>query len=205
MALNVVGQALLVHELIDSKKLVKGATVMYSSSEAARGVPSFGFPPPAIETGSKEEFVSALDGSLFVEKIKDTSYEATYGYAKCLGTLWTSAMARKNTDCRFVSVSPGMTFGTNLVNELDWTKRMVFAVATPIVKLFGMGHDTDFGAKRYLDVIYETDTYENGRFYGSVGSKLTGPLGLQDSFFEGLSKEEYQDNAYDAIQTFISK
>ena len=46
MALNVTGNALLVKELVSADKLAKESTVVYVSSEAARGVANMGFPAP---------------------------------------------------------------------------------------------------------------------------------------------------------------
>lgn len=200
MALNVVGNALLVKELIGAGKLESGSTVMYSSSEAARGVDKFGFHAPKVVDGSVEEFKAAIDGTKFS---KDKSYETTYSWAKFVGTIYFSSIARKEKDYRFVSVTPGMTTGTNLVNDLGFFQRTMFFLLSPLVKLFGMSHDTDAGAQRYIDVIYMPEKYENGKFYGSKGNKLTGEMGDQTSFFEALGNETYQDNAYAAVQEFL--
>lgn len=203
MALNVVGQALLATELIKSNKLINGGTIVYSSSEAARGVQAFGLPPPKINNGSILEFKSALDGSLFLHN-KDVSYGTTYAYAKCLGVLWMSAMARKEPDYRWISVSPGMTSGTNLFTELSCLERTMMAIIYPIANCCGMVHGVDDGAQRYLDVIYLTDEYKNGVFYGPLGKKLIGELGPQYVFFEDLGNEVYQDNAHAAVQNLMT-
>jgi NAD(P)-dependent dehydrogenase (short-subunit alcohol dehydrogenase family) len=203
MALNVTGSVLFTNELIKNEKLVKGATVMYASSEAARGVDSFGFPAPAIESGSVDEFKSVLDGSKFVQ-LGDVTYETTYSFAKCVGSLWIASMARQNTDYRWVSVSPGMTTGTNILNDLGGIKKFMFICMAPLLGWFAVSHGVDVGALRYLDTVYDTKTYENGMFYASAdASKLTGAIGPQFDFFTDLAKEEYQDNANTAIQTFL--
>lgn len=203
MALNVTGNALLVKELLSSNKLVKGSTIVYCSSEAARGVDSFGFPAPTIDdNGSVEEFKSAIDGSKFVKK-GDVTYETTYSYAKCLGVLWMSSMARKHPEYRFVSVSPGAVTGTNLLKDLGIVKVLMFKTLGPLMKLFGMAQDTDGGAQRYLDVVYMLDKYESGKFYGSKEGKLTGKMVLQTSMFADLGNEVYQDNAAVAVESFL--
>lgn len=205
MAVNTVGHALLVEELLDSGKLVEGGTVVYASSEAARGVPKFGFDKPIVESGTVEEFASAIDGSKFVGK--DDSYEVTYSYAKLLGVLWTSSMARERQadNFRFVSVSPGATEGTNIAKDFPLKTKILYCALAPIMRFFGMSHDTDHGAKRYLDVVYETEKYDNGVFYGSVESKFTGDLVPQLDMFEALGNETYQDNAKVAIRKFLKK
>ena len=43
-----------------------------------------------------------------------------------------------------------------------------------------------------------------GHFYGSIKG-LTGPMGDQLEFHKELRNETYQDNAYEAIQSFVSK
>ena len=201
MALNVVGNAKLVDELIKAKKLTPGSTIVYSSSEAARGVKSFGFPAPSIESGSVDEFKSALDGTMYV---KDKSYETTYSWAKCMGTLYFSGLARSNGNYRWVSVSPGGTAGTNLLNDLGLVQRLTFKMLAPIMKLFGMAHNTDAGAGRYLDVVYDTENnYGNGIFYGSEDGKFTGDMVDQTPIFKDLGKEEYQDNVVKAVESFF--
>lgn len=201
MALNVTGNALLFNELSEAGKLTKGSTVMYASSEAARGVASIGFPPPAIKDGSFDEFKSAIDGNMFTV---DKTYETTYCWAKCVGCLWISSMARRNSDYRFVSVSPGMCTGTNLLNDLGFLKKTTFTILGPLLKLSGMGHGIDDGAGRYIDVVCKTDEYENGVFYGSELKKFTGRLVPQTDMFKDLANENYQDNADAAIQSFFS-
>jgi len=200
MALNVVGNAALVHELQSANKFLKNATVLYSSSEAARGVPNFRFPPPKWESGSVEEFTSALKGSRFEN---DSSYETTYSWAKAMGTLWMSGMARKHPDIRWVSVSPGMTVGTNLARELGFVQRTMFSIVGPIFKFFGLGHGTDEGAGRYLDAVYQREAYESGKFYGSQEGKFTGALVDQEPLFPDLGNVQYQDNCNQAIQALL--
>jgi len=201
MAVNVTGSALLVDEIIKSDKLVKGSTIIYASSEAARGVPSMGFPAPTIDSGSEEEFKEAIDGTKFL-KLKDQSYETTYGFAKLVATLWNGSISRKFPDYRFIAVTPGMTTGTNIVNDLGYAKRIMFAMLVPVARMLGMSHETDVGAKRYLDAMYDFDTYKTGKFYGSIKG-VTGEMGDQLPFFDALGNETFQDNAYEAIHSFL--
>lgn len=201
MAVNTMGHALLVEECIQSKKLSKGSSVIYVSSEGARGVPNLGFPQPKIESGSVDEFKEAIDGSKFV-KLKDQSYETTYSFAKLTGNLWSNCMSRKFPEYRFVSVSPGMTDSTQIANDFPPFKKFIFTVLSPVVKILGMSHGPDLGAKRYLDTMFDFESYKTGKFYGSVKG-LIGPLGDQEQFFDALSSETFQDNAYEAIKSFF--
>lgn len=201
MAVNITGNALLIDECIQNNKLVKGSTIIYVSSEAARGVPNMAFPAPKVESGSVDEFKGAIDGSKFV-KLKDNSYQTTYGYAKLIATLWNGSMSRKFPDFRFVAVSPGMTEGTLIMKDFPLLEKFAFNMLVPITRLLKMSHKTDFGAKRYLDAMYDHETYKSGKFYASAKG-VTGPMGEQDGFLDALINETFQDNAYEAIHSFF--
>lgn len=68
MAVNVLGHIMLVEELIKAKKLSTAATVIYSGSESARGVPEMDLPTPKLDTGSVEEFTSICNGSFLSQE-----------------------------------------------------------------------------------------------------------------------------------------
>jgi hypothetical protein len=64
-------------------------------------------------------------------------------------------------------------------------------------------HGVEEGAKRYVDTLND-DSYRTGVFYASEHAALTGPLTDQGVFFADLNNENYQDNAYKAIHSFVS-
>ncbi|GFH61777.1 hypothetical protein CTEN210_18253 [Chaetoceros tenuissimus] len=163
-ALNVTGNALLVDELLKSNKLAKGSTVLYVSSEYARGFKEMGVPQPTIGSGTVEEIQDILNGSKFVKLKGKRSFNATYTHVKLVGTMWTSAMARKFREIRFISISPGYTAGTNIMTNLSGLQRYVFSCMTPIMQCFKIAHSSNDGAKRYLDVLYDCEKFQSGKF-----------------------------------------
>ena len=198
-AVNVLGHALLLEELLKTKRL--GQVAIYAGSETARGVPKVGAKRPMLKTTSVEEIASIIDGSFF-DDAQDPSVQ--YAYVKYVAALWMSSMARKYTDVRIVTVSPGGTSGTNAGEFMPPVKKFVFQYVAPILlPLIGMMHNVEQGAKRYLDVLYDA-SYESGVFYGSREPVTTGPLVDQSTIFADLRSETFQDNAREAIYRFLS-
>jgi len=199
-AANVLGHVIMVDEMLRSGKLKKVA--MYASSEGARGVKKMGMKRPALKSYSVDEFTSIFNGSFFGEKLDGMEL---YAYVKYAATLWMSAMARKHPDIRFISMSPGATSGTAVMNDLPPVQRVMYKyIGFPILMpLLGMVHTVDKGAQRYIRAISD-DSLISGKFYASSENKLTGPVMDQSGIFPDLINETYQDNAYHAIQNIIS-
>jgi len=198
-ATNLLGHVVLVDELIMADKLKNVA--LFASSEAARGVKKMGMKQPDFGTSSTDEFARVFDGSAFG---KDFDAMQVYGMIKYGGTLWMSHMARTNSAIKFISVSPGGTRGTEVMNDLPFFKRIMFKyIGMPILMpLMGMSHKLSTGAKRFVDGI-SNEKFISGKFYASKTNKLTGALVDQNEIFSNLSNENYQDNASDAIHRFI--
>ena len=116
MATNVLGHVVMLEALIKSNKLTKCA--LYSSSEAARGAPLFGFFQPKIKTGSVDEFKSILDGSYFGSPKARSDSSTTYSYSKLVATYYMTSIAQKYPQLRIISVSPGATAGTNILDHI---------------------------------------------------------------------------------------
>jgi NAD(P)-dependent dehydrogenase (short-subunit alcohol dehydrogenase family) len=199
-AANVLGHAVLVEELLKANKLTNVA--LYASSEAVRGVKKMGMKAPAMKSSSASEFASVFDGSFFTGK-KD-GMEA-YTYVKYGATMWMSSLSRKYPNVKFLSVSPGGTKGTNVMDDLPPVQRFMFKyVGMPfLMPLMGMAHNVDKAAKRYVDGISDPKL-ETGKFYASKGQKLTGAMVNQASLFPDLENQNYQDNAYEAIHRFLN-
>lgn len=198
-AANVLGHVVLLDELIKEKKLNKVA--LYAGSEGARGVEDMGMKQPALKTSSEQEFASIIDGTFFDEQ---TDPMEAYGYVKYLAALWISSEARKNPNLRLITVSPGFTSGTAVMNDLPLGKRLMFKyIMLPIVApLKGQVHKLEKGAKRFVDGISE-DTFQSGIFYASKAKLLTGPVIDQGTIFSDLNNSSYQDNVNAAIHSFI--
>lgn len=198
-AANVLGHVILLDELIKEKKLNKVA--LYAGSEGARGVEDMGMNRPALKTSSEDEFATVIDGTFFD---KQTDPMEAYGYIKYMAALWISSEARKNPNLRLITMSPGFTSGTAVMNDLPLAKRLLFKyIMMPIVApLKGLVHKLEKGAKRFVDGI-NNDTFKSGVFYASKAKKLTGAVVDQSTIFQDLNNFSYQDNANAAIHRFI--
>ena len=199
-AANVLGHAVMVEELLKADKLKNVA--MYASSEGARGVKKMGMKRPELKSNSVEEFVSIYNGSNFDESSDGMEI---YAYVKYAATMWMSAMARKYPDVRFISMSPGATSGTQVMNDLPPIQKIMYKyIGFPILMpLLGMSHKLEKGAQRYVKAIND-ESLISGTFYASSENRLTGPVMDQSAFFAELKTESFQDNAHKAIQQFVS-
>ena len=198
-AVNVLGHVVLLDELLKEKKLNKVA--LYAGSEGARGVEDMGMNRPDLKTSSEDEFAAVIDGTFFDEK---TDPMEAYGYIKYVAALWMSSEARKNPNLRLITMSPGFTSGTAVMNDLPFGKRLMFKyIMLPIVApLKGLVHKLEKGAKRFVDGI-SNDTFKSGIFYASKAKRLTGQVIDQSTIFSDLNNSSYQDNANSAIHRFI--
>lgn len=198
-AVNVLGHVVLVDELIRHGLL--NSVVLYSGSEAARGIPRMGVARPEIKTGTIEEFTSIADGSKLAS-ISDPM--VAYGTVKLTAALWMSSMARQHADIRFVTMSPGGTTGTNGMDDLPFLKKVFFKhIGGVLMPLFNMMHSVDKGAKRYVDGLQDPQ-FKSGRFYASKSKSPTGPVIDQAAIWPTLNNQAFQDNAKQALQRFAS-
>lgn len=198
-AANILGHVVLFDELMKGKKLKKVA--LYAGSEGARGVAEMGMKQPNLKTSSKEEFATIFDGTFFD---KQTDPMEAYGYIKYAAALWISSEARKNPSLRLITMSPGFTSGTAVMNDLPPAKRFMFKyIMLPFVApLKGMVHSIDKGARRYVEGI-SNESFKSGVFYASKAKKLVGQVIDQSELFSDLNNTTYQDNANAAIHGFI--
>lgn len=200
-ATNILGNVILVDELINRDKLRKA--VLTVSAEAVPGVKMLGVERVSMPTSSADEFAAVLDGSYFGNKFDALQ---AYAYVKYAATMWALSMARKYPQLKFVVVSPGNTKGTQAPDSLPPPMRfMLKFVMMPIVfPLMGdMVHTLDVGAKRFVDAISD-NRYKSGVFYASKEGKLSGEMVDQSTFFADLKNPSFQDNANKAIHHFIN-
>ncbi|NQV51940.1 MAG: SDR family NAD(P)-dependent oxidoreductase [Flavobacteriales bacterium] len=199
-AANMLGHSILTEEMI-RRGLIKQA-VLYAGSEAARGVKKMNIKRPALKTFSSEEFTQVINGT-YDGKLDDM---ANYGLVKLMASLWMSTMARKHQDLQFVTMSPGGTSGTKVMDKLPMGMKLMFKyVMMPIMMpLMGMVHGVEVGAKRYVDGLTDP-AYLSGHFYASKESTVTGPIIDQGDIFPLLYDVRVQDNAWKAIHAFHPK
>lgn len=133
-ATNLLGHMVLVDELIKAGKLTN--EVLYVSSEGARGIKGI-MKRPSLKTNSVAEFISVLNGSFSEPRLNGKEVYG-YGYIKYIGTLWTSANARKYPQIKFISISPGNTSGTAGYDNLPTFTKLLFKyLFAPIVMPLG--------------------------------------------------------------------
>ena len=199
-AANVLGHVILLDELLKTEKLNNVA--LYAGSEGARGVEDMGMNRPDLQSSSVDEFIKVIDGSFFSEQ---TDPMEAYGYIKYIAALWMSSEARKNPNIRLITISPGFTSGTAVMDDLPPMKKLMFKyIMLPIVApLKGLVHKLEKGAKRFVDGI-NNDSFVSGVFYASKAKKLVGPVVDQSIIFPDLNNTTYQDNANQAIHRFIN-
>jgi len=195
-ASNVLGNVVLTEELIHANKLT--SVVIFSGSEVARGVKEMGVKQPELKSSSIDEFTKIATGKFHATN-SDPSISA--GYMKYIGALWISSLARRHKDIRFITMSPGATYGTEIMKHIPSGKKLFYSAMFKILSLFGKSHGVEKGAKRYIDGIFD-DTFKSGVFYGSKKG-TAGPVADQSIHFSDLGNKRIQDNAYEAIHGFI--
>lgn len=196
-ATNVLGHVVLVNALLERQLIT--STVLYASSEAARGIPKMGMARPDLTSGSVEEFASIADGGKFGPEGDPMQ---VYGYVKLMATLWMGAMARNHPHLRFISLSPGGTAGTAGFDDLPLLKRIFFKhVGGVLMPMLGMMHGVETGAKRYVDGLLNPK-FATGRFYASPMGFPTGDLVDQEEIDATLFNPTTQDNASAALMRF---
>ncbi len=198
-ATNVLGHVVLVDEIVKANLI--NNVILYAGSEAARGIKQMGIPQPKLQSNSVEEFASIIDGSFFKKKGDPI---IPYALVKYIAAMWMSAQARKTPGVRFITMSPGATSGTAVMENLTGLQKVLFKyIMMPVVMpLLGMVHPLATGAKRFVDGISDT-SLANGGFYASKNNKPTGPIANQNSFLSEFDNEAFQDNADAAVHQFI--
>ncbi|WED22922.1 SDR family NAD(P)-dependent oxidoreductase [Vibrio sp. JC009] len=199
-AVNVLGNVHLTELLMENGKLSKGGSVMYVASFAARGAPELGAAKPPITEGSIEEWTSVANGEKFVT---NKAYTDHYGSVKLMGALWTMSMARKHPDMRFITVDPGMAVGTSGADAFPWYQKWATNATMRVMQFLGKAHSVEVGAKRYVDVLLNKDTFKSGIWWGSKKG-LTGELADQTEHWpEIIGSESVQNNADTVIHNFL--
>jgi NAD(P)-dependent dehydrogenase (short-subunit alcohol dehydrogenase family) len=197
-AQNVLGHVVLVEEMLKEEKLKQMA--MYVGSEASRGIQKMRIRRPTLKTNSVEELMSIADGSYFGD---ESNPMIQYRFVKYVATLWMSSMARHHPDIRFVTMSPGNTSGTAVFDTMPRPVAFLIKnVLNKIYSLFGMIHNTEAGANRYVQAVMQPK-FQTGVFYASKENAVTGEVVDQSSFAPHFSNRAYQDNAFEAMQRII--
>lgn len=190
-AMNVSGHAQLLYGLLDAGRLNHGASVVFASSEAARGIPAMGLATVTLPSlpGSPTDIVAGIARGDHLDAKVDVLSE--YGLVKLIGSVWmTDLAARHGDDYRFYAISPGATTGTAGPDKMPPFVRFVMKyVMMPAFKLVGRAHAVDAGASRYLEGLEGTGL-RNGVFYASPHPHLSGPIVEQEPRQQPLLADE---------------
>ena len=202
--INLIGHVHLVDCLQENGYLVNGSRIVFSSSEAARGVPAMAFAPPKMKD-DLSFYANELDGSAN----KRFDPKKTYGNAKGFGNLYFAAWARKNPGIPVLSVSPGGTKDTNApsAKAMPWILRKMFPIMMVMMGKCGLFHSLDVGAKRYVDAVNGVDEYKyfpSGAFVASAKG-TSGRVGDQVHHKHGAQYGDThkQDLCYDAVRSVV--
>merc|ERR1711862_247303 len=94
-------------------------------------------------------------------------------------------------ECFVLTVSPGLTSGTNIGSNKSLPKFFRFAqpIATKFLACIRVGHGVRTGAKRYVDAVTRQAPYqsfESGTFVASIKG-AAGPVDDQTKFSYGVA------------------
>ena len=120
-----------------------------------------------------------------------------------MGALWTMSMARKHPKMRFITVDPGMARGTAGTSSMSLANRLLIEAVIWLMQTLGKAHSVEVGAKRYVDVLLNEDSFKTGIWWGSKQG-LTGELADQSAHWpEMINNENAQNNADAVLHSFL--
>eukprot|EP00986_Skeletonema_menzelii_P003678 scaffold1172_cov144-Skeletonema_menzelii.AAC.3 len=199
---NLIGHAVLVDGLIQSKTLQEGSRVIFSGSEAGMGEPF------AIKWGNElDYYVNILNGKAYKTKMNKNKYKPQdgYGHIKGMIAFYASAMARHHRDIYFATVSPGSTKDTYLMDQGSFPNALNYLVKG-FICLSGQ-HGVDVGAGRYIDALVDDGWgYESGTFVCSKKGYI-GEVCDATELKKGrpFGEQAKQDLVYEAVHSFMLK
>ncbi len=211
-ATHLLGHAVLAARSINEGLLEPGgSTIILTGSEAARGIPAMRTHPTDLRTLAREHYDGSvpdmLDALARGQHVRFGTFNFMNEYAniKLIGALWVTAIARAlgaETNVKILTVSPGNTSGTSIFEGMSGPMRFVLKYIAPVsMRMFGLSHDLETGAARYLEAIIDTNgRFSSGGFYASPNMKLTGPLTRQDgAVLEALDDQELQQESVELL------
>jgi NAD(P)-dependent dehydrogenase (short-subunit alcohol dehydrogenase family) len=144
---NLIGHAILLDGLIQSKAIGNGSRVIFSGSEAGMGEPF------AIKwENNLDYYVNILNGNAY-KRGKRNNYKPqdAYGHIKGMIAFYGYAMAKRHSDIYFATVSPGSTKDTHLMDQGSFPN-VLKRLFKGFICLMGQ-HGVDVGASRYIDAM----------------------------------------------------
>jgi len=200
----------LLQALLRRRVLGPGSRVVYSCSEAARGIEALGYAPPCLRA-DEDCFRAILTGAAFGALEGAEREKAAYAHLAATGALAVGALARRHPDVHFATVSPGLTrdsFDPRIAEATaaTWAGRaflLFMRVLFPLLVRLGSAHGRDVAAGYYARALTGDDwEYPSGAFVGHMPPKeVSGPLGNQADVPHGavFADEAMQDSALAAV------
>jgi NAD(P)-dependent dehydrogenase (short-subunit alcohol dehydrogenase family) len=191
-------------EVLKSTKLAKGAKIVFSGSEGARGVPMMMIRNPEMGT-TPNWFKEQLEGDF---KAKD-KFDPMNVYAKTKGfaALYFAEWARCNPEYKVWVVSPGGTSGTSVMSgeAVPFHFRVIVPVMMPMMKAMGLMHPVEDGSERYIYALTVDHPYPSGAFLASKRG-TTGKLSDQTTLKGGkkYANQTMQKAAYKALSVYVA-
>lgn len=197
-AVNTLGHAAFLEALIEQGKLSTNAHVVFSGSEASRGIPMLGMSNPEFEAATAD----AVDKSI-TDQVVPTDDQIRYGFSKKVMAFYVSALARRHPDLVLLTVSPGGTVGTEAAKHAPWHLKVLVNVAAPYIFVpLGIFHSLETGTERYVTGLYST-AFSSGSFLGSPTDVCSGELQDQAPLYPIFADEAYQEAAFAAVHRHI--
>jgi NAD(P)-dependent dehydrogenase (short-subunit alcohol dehydrogenase family) len=206
LAASLFGHHVLVTEWLKGGLIADNATIVISGSEGAVNVfpaTMMGYNLPDYHQlakgrgqGLKETLVDLSKNTVNADKFVQ---EPQYGFAKSYVAWWAAAMARKYPSQTFLTVSPGMTTGTEIINMGSAPIYMVIMlyIMSWIGPYIGMAHNVSTGAKRYVDGLLTVKHGDSGSFWASPPRWMSGKLTKQN--VPHIQDQVLQNTAYEAL------
>lgn len=197
--INLIGHIQLVEALKSSQKMVNGCKIVFSGSEAARGVPMMMIGKPKLgETSAWYE--KQLKG-----EFRGFDPMAVYAKTKGFAALYFAEWARQNPEYKVWVVSPGGTSGTSALSAdaVPFHFKLMMPVMMPVMKAIGVMHPLEDGTDRYIQVLTGDNQYPSGSFIASKHG-TTGKVGDQTLLRSGkqYADRRRQKAAFDALAPY---
>jgi len=168
--INLIGNIQLLELLRKSNLLIPNeCRIIYSGSEAARGVKG-SIPNPPM--GDDVDWYRA---ELKGETTTAPSPMQIYSTTKGIAALYFAAWARRHPEYHVLTVSPGGTTGTGCADGsakgMSFVQRYVYPLVIPVLGYFGLMHNVQTGANRYVRAVIAQDDmaeFASGTFVASA-------------------------------------
>ncbi|CAB9511368.1 short chain dehydrogenase [Seminavis robusta] len=199
--INLIGHVQLVEAL--KPKLAQGCKIVFSGSEAARGILIMMIGTPKLG-GTSDWYRNQLEG-------KFPGYDPMDVYAKTKGfaALYFAEWARQNPKYSVLVVSPGGTSGTSALNAdaVPAHFRLMMPVMMPLLKAMGVIHNLEDGTDRYIQAL--TGKYDEAFQSGSFVASKRGTTGEVCDQTELRSGKMYADTvkqkvAFEALSVYTT-